>query len=184
MTSDRMTADRASGSGHPQDLVRYGPGVPPSEANPGLTAERIWRTGGPHKPHRRPPRLRRLVGSALTVALLAASGVLLYLRFHHAPFHVTAASITQRTPNGCGVNVTGRIDTNGAAGTVSYQWVFRPDPHPPQPLSQSVVAGQHAVYVTVAVQGSGSGTAKQNVTLQVLGPDQEAASTTVTVSCR
>jgi hypothetical protein len=179
-----VTADRATASGHPQDLVRYGPGVPPSEASPGLTAEHVWRTGRPDKPHRRPPRLRRLLGSALTVALLAASGVVLYLRFHHAPFHVTAAKITQQTPNDCGVDVTGRIDTNGAAGTVSYQWVFRPDPHPPKPLSQSVVAGQHALFVTVAVEGSGHGSASQNVTLQVLGPDRAADSTTVKVSCR
>jgi hypothetical protein len=179
-----QTADHGPGSGRLQDLVRYGPGVPPSAANPGLTAERVWRTGHPDKPSRRPPRLRRLLGSALTVALLAASGVVLYLRFHHAPFHVTAAAITQQTPNGCGVDVTGRIDTNGAAGTVSYQWVFRPDQHPPQPLSQSVVAGQRAVYVTVAVEGSGHGSASQKVTLQVLGPDRAADSKTVRVSCR
>ena len=116
--------------------------------------------------------------------LLAASGVILYLRFHHAPFHVAQVKITQQTPNGCGVDVTGLITTNGAAGTVSYQWVFRPDPHPPRPLSQSVVAGQRAVYVTVAVEGAGHGTASQNVILQVLGPDPAAASKTVVVSCR
>ncbi len=115
--------------------------------------------------------------------LLAASGVVLYLRFHHAPFHVTGVAISQKTQTGCGVDVTGRITTNGSAGTVSYQWVFRPDRRPPQPLSQSVVAGQHAVYVTVAVEGSGHGSASQVVTLQVLGPDQRAISTPVVVSC-
>jgi hypothetical protein len=126
----------------------------------------------------------RMLGWALTAALLAASGVVLYLRFHTAPFHVTRAEIAGQTRGGCGVDVTGRITTNGAAGTVSYQWVFRPDPHPPQPLSQSVVAGQHALFVTVAVEGSGHGSASQNVTLQVLGPDRAADSTTVKVSCR
>ena len=65
---------------------------------------------------------------------------------------------------------TGRIATNGSAGTVSYQWLFRPQSQAPQPLSQSVVAGQGAVYVTVAVQGQGQGSAAQTVTLQVLGP--------------
>jgi hypothetical protein len=128
-------------------------------------------------------RLRRLLGSALTVILLAASGLVLYLRFHHAPFHVTGVTISDKTPTGCGVNVTGRITTNGSAGTVSYQWVFRPDRRPPQPLSQSVVAGQHDVYVTVAVQGSGHGSASQMVTLQVLGPDRGATWTDVVVSC-
>ena len=81
------------------------------------------------------------------------------------------------------MHVTGRITTNGSAGTVSYQWVFRPDPQPPQPLSQSVVAGQHAVYVTVAVEGKGHGSASQTVTLQVLGPDPGTASKAVMVSC-
>jgi hypothetical protein len=123
------------------------------------------------------------LGSALTVLLLAASGVVLYLRFHHAPFHVTGVKISQQTQTGCGVNVTGRITTNGSAGTVSYQWLFRPDRQPPQPLSQSVVAGQHAVYVTVAVQAQGHGSASRKVTLQVLGPDTGTASRYVVVSC-
>src|SRR5580704_17487041 len=125
-------------SGQPTDVMRYGPGVPagPPARQAGLTDELIWRTGRPPKPSRRPRRLRRLLGAALTVILLAASGVVLYLRFHHAPFHVT-----------------GRIITNGAAGTVSYQWLFRPGRTQPQPLSQSVISGQHAVYVTVAIEG-------------------------------
>jgi hypothetical protein len=115
--------------------------------------------------------------------LLAASGVALYLRVHHPPFHVTGVVISQRTRAGCGVDVTGRIATNGAAGTVSYQWLFRPALGPPQPLSQSVIAGQQAVYVTVAVEGTGHGRASQTVTLQVLGPDPGNAATAVVVSC-
>jgi hypothetical protein len=79
--------------------------------------------------------------------------------------------------------VTGRITTNGAAGTVSYQWVFRPDRQAPRPLSRSVVAGQRDVYVTVAVDGSGHGSASQTVTLQILGPDHGNASTAVVVRC-
>lgn len=108
---------------------------------------------------------------------------MLYLRFHHAPFHVTSAAITQQARTGCDVDVTGRITTNGSAGTVSYQWLFQPAGQPPQPLSQSVAAGQHAVYVTVAVQGSGHGSASQMVTLQVLGPDPRTDSAAVTVNC-
>jgi hypothetical protein len=124
-----------------------------------------------------------MLGSALTVILLIAAGVVLYLRFHHAPFQVSSAKIVSETKNGCGVNVTGRIDTNGAAGTVSYQWVFQPQVQAPQPLSQSVVAGQHSVYVTVAVEGQGHGSASQKVTLQVLGPDTASDTESVTVSC-
>jgi hypothetical protein len=167
------------------EVARYGPGVPatPPADQAGLTAEQVWRTGRLPGPARRPHRLRRLVGWALTVILLAAAGVVLFLRLHHAPFDVTGVAITQQTKTGCGVDVTGRINTNGAAGTVSYQWVFRPQQQAPQPLSQSVVAGQQAVYVTVAVEGSGHGSASQKVTLQVLGPGRGTASANVVLGC-
>jgi hypothetical protein len=165
----------------PSDVVRYGPGVPVSQA--GATAEQVWRTGRLPEPARRPARLRRLAGAALTVILLAAAGVVLFLRFHHAPFRVTGVAITQQTKTACGVDLTGRINTNGSAGTVSYQWVFRPQLQAPQPLNQSVTAGQHAAYVTVAVEGEGHGSASQTVTLQVLGPDTGTATIHVSVSC-
>ena len=170
----------------PSDVVRHGPGVPAAGAVAATGAESVWRTG--HRPEPPPGRLRlrrvrRILGSALTVILLAAAGVVLWLRFHHAPFHVTQVTIIQQTKTACGVDVTGRIATNGSAGTVSYQWVFRPQTQAPQPLSQSVVAGQHAVYVTVAVEGQGHGSATQEVTLDVLGPNAGTASRLVSVSC-
>ena len=46
-----------------------------------------------------------------------------------------------------------------------------------------VVAGQHAVYVTVAVEGQGHGSASQQVTLDVLGPDAGTDSANVTITC-
>ena len=166
----------------PSEVVRYGPGVPVSQA--GVAAESVWRTGHRPGPPPRQARVRRGLGVALTVVLLVAAGVVVWLRFFdHPPFHVTGVAIPQQVKTGCGVDVTGRIDTNGAAGTVSYQWVFRPQAQAPQPLNQSVVAGQHAVYVTVAVQGRGHGSATQTVMLDVLGPDPGTASTNVTISC-
>jgi len=173
-------------SARPTGLVRHGPGVPavPPAGRAGLTAEHVWRDRRPAGPSRRLARLRRLSGLTLTAALLAASGVLLYLRFHHAPFQVTGAAITRQAPNGCGVEVIGQVSTNGSAGTVTYQWVFTPGTQPPQPLTQSVAAGQHTVDVTVAVEGEGQGSASQRVTLQVLGPELVSASATVTVSCQ
>ena len=165
-------------------FMKFGPGTPASPpACASQTAERIWRAGRPDEPPRRPRRWRGLAGAALTVILLAASAVVLYMRFHHAPFHVTEVAITQQTQSGCAVNVTGQISTNGVAGTVTYQWLFGPGQQAPQPLSQSVVAGQDAVDVTVAVQGSGHGSASRDVTLQILGPDRKVASASVLLRC-
>ena len=115
--------------------------------------------------------------------LLAAAGVVLYLRFHHAPLQVTGVAITRQVTNGCAADVTGRIATNGSAGTVSYQWLFQPQSQAPQPMSQSVVAGQDAVYVTVALEGQGQGSGARDVTLQVLGPGTGTALVHVVVSC-
>ena len=53
---------------------------------------------------------------ALTVVLLVASAVVIFLRLHHPAFGVTGAAITQVT-GGCTVDVTGRISTTGGAGS-------------------------------------------------------------------
>jgi hypothetical protein len=172
--------------GQNQDIVRYGPGVP-ATAPPGraeLAAERAWHGTGPARPpSRRRERWRRLASAALTIALLAASAVVLYLRFHHPPFHVTGVAITHQARTGCVTDVTGRIGTNGSAGTVSYQWLYRSGQPSSRPLDQSVAAGERAVYVTVTLEGSGQGSASQKVTLQVLGPDFGAASAVAVISC-
>ncbi|HEU5390399.1 MAG TPA: hypothetical protein VFV73_31320 [Streptosporangiaceae bacterium] len=187
-TGSHTPGHAAAGHAAPGGLTRYGPGVPaaPAASVP-HAAERIWRSGradqSPGRPPRRPGRWRGRASAALTVILLAATAVVLFVRLHHAPFHVTGVAIAPPTRNGCGVGVTAEVSTNGAAGTVSYQWLFRPEGQAPQPLSKSVAAGQNAVYVTVAVQGSGHGTASRTVTLQVLGPDVRSASIPVTLRC-
>jgi hypothetical protein len=166
-------------------IVRHGLGVPFSlpESRAGQAAEHVWRAGQQPAPRRRWRALRRVASSALTVILLAAAGVVLYLRFYQPPFRVTGVVIARQARAGCGVDVTGRVSTNGGAGTISYQWLFRPGRAAAQPLSQSVTAGQHAVYVTVAAEGSGHGSASQTITLQVLSPGRRTASVTVIVSC-
>lgn len=167
----------------PSQVIRHGPGVPSVRAGHAQpTAEQVWRTALPNEP-RPPRRLRRLAGPALSVALLAASGAVMYLRLHHGPFGVTGVAITQEVKSGCTEDVTGRVSTTGAAGTVSYQWVFEPQLTAPRPLSESVASGQDALYVTAAVEGQGHGTLRQTVTLQVLGPGQRSVSARVTLSC-
>jgi hypothetical protein len=180
------TPTERGGAGQAAEVVRSGPGVPgtpPARHDELTAAERVWRTGRPPAAGRRAAGLRRRVGSALTVILLAATGVVLYLRFHHAAFRVTGVVISRQTRTACGVDVTGRIGTDGSAGTVRYEWLFRPGQEAPQPLSQSVIAGQHGVDVTVALEGSGQGSASQTVTLRLLGPDRGSASTAVVISC-
>jgi hypothetical protein len=166
-------------------IVRYGPGIPVDlpVSQGGRTAEHVWSGGPPPAAPRRSARLRRFGGLALTVILLVASGVVLFLRFYHPPFQVTGAAITQHTMTGCRVDVTGRVATNGAAGTVSYRWLFKPGGQQATTLRQSVSSGQHAVDVTVAVEGSGQGSASQTAILQVLSPDRRTASTRVALSC-
>jgi hypothetical protein len=171
--------------------VRHGPGVPAlgpgSEVAPGSppgpSAAEIWRTGlpGGGAPRQRP--LRSLAVPALTVILLVASVVVIYLRLHHAPFGVSGVAITKQVQSGCTVDVTGRISTSGGAGTVSYEWTFQPQRETPQPQSQSVSAGQTAVDVTAAVEGQGHGTLAQTATLQVLGPGRGSASAHIVISC-
>ncbi len=167
-------------------IRRYGPGIPTDPAlvaGPGPTAEQVWRSGLPADPPRRPGRLGRLAGTALTVVLLIASGVVIYLRLHHPALGVTAVAITGQQKDGCATDVTGRIDTTGGAGIVSYEWVFTPQLVAPQPLRQSVDGGQTSVYVTASVQGQGHGQLTQRVTLQVLGPGQRSAAANVVISC-
>jgi hypothetical protein len=167
-------------------IVKYGPGVPvvlPASQG-GRTAEHVWRgSQPPPAPPPRSARLRRLGGSALTVILLVASGVVLFLRFYHPPIQVTGAAVTQHTLTGCRVDVTGRVTTNGAGGTVTYRWLFEPGRQQATTLSQSVTSGQHAVDVIAAVEGSGQGSASQTAVLQVLSPDRRTASAHVVLSC-
>jgi hypothetical protein len=167
----------------PADVVRSGPGVPGTGDTAGRQAEQIWRGGLPHGQVRR-QKLRRLLGPALTMILLAASGVVLYLRFHHTPpVQVTSVTIAHRTRIACGIDVIGRINTNGAAGTVSYQWLVQPGRRQPRPKTVSIISGQHVAQVTLILPLTGHGRASELVTLQVLAPDPKTASANVAVSC-
>ena len=174
-----------AGSARPREIVRHGPGVPATVPGgpAGPTAEEVWRSGLPGGGPRRKRPLRRRIGPALTVAAFIASVAVIYLRLHHPAFGVTGVAITGQARSGCTVDVTGRIGTTGGAGTVSYEWTFQPQAAAPRPLSQSVAAGQTAVYVTAAVEGQGHGTLTQTATLRTLGHGQASASARVVLSC-
>jgi len=167
----------------PEDLVRYGPGVPaaPPGARVEPTAARASRGAPPAPAHRR-TRVRQVLGAALAVILLALSGVLFYQRFHHVPLQVTHVAIVGSGGAGCTVAVAGQISTNGASGMITYQWLFPVGP--PVTRQQSVSANQHLVNVQVTVEGSGNGLALQRVWLQVLNPGRLTAWKDIVVRCR
>ena len=168
------------GSTGTPDVTRYGPGVPAGQAG----AENVWRSGRPAGPPPGRSRRRRVLGLALTLILLAAAGLVLWLRFFdHSPLNVTGVRVAEHAANGCAVDVTGTITTNGSAGTISYQWAFQPQTEAPQQLSQSVAAGQRSVDVTISVEGQGHGSAAQTVTLEILGPAARSQSVPVSLSC-
>jgi hypothetical protein len=183
----------AWGGGNPgaaPQLTRIGPGVPAGPtAGPGAgqgapTAEQVWRQGLPAATPARNPALRPIIGTVISVVLLIAAVAVIIARLHHPAFGVNGVSITGQTRQGCTMNVTGRIDTSGGSGAVSYEWMFQPQLSAPQALSQSVSAGQTAVYVTAAVEGRGHGSMAQTVTLRVLGPGTaRETSARVVVSC-
>jgi hypothetical protein len=113
--------------------------------------------------------------------LLAASGVLLYLRFHHVPLQVTGAEIVGSGSTACRLTVNGQITTNGGQGTVTYRWLFPTGRS--STLHQSVSAGQSTVDVRATVIGNGHGMAPQRVWLQVLDPGQRTASEYILIRC-
>ncbi|HEX4094073.1 MAG TPA: hypothetical protein VHZ33_35605 [Trebonia sp.] len=175
-----MPARGSGGGPDPAPGPRPGPGPAAGGSGPapgGPTAEEVWRGGLPASGRGRPRPLLRWGSTALTVILIIASGVVVYLRLHHPPFGVTGVAITQVT-SGCTADVTGRIGTTGGAGVVSYEWTFQPQLIAPQPMNQSVSAGQSAVYVTAAIQGQAHGALGQTVVLHVLGPGPSRDSAT------
>jgi hypothetical protein len=186
-----VSPESPAGAARPAGIVRYGPGVPAGPGTPpgaagrsGRTAEEAWRGGGPAAPPGRAARLRRAGEPILTVLLLAASAVVFILRFAHpGGLQVTGAAIAAQAGAGCEVTLTGRIATNGKAGTVSYQWQIGAGGREPRPLSQSVTAGQHAADVTAELAGAGFGSAARTVTLHVLSPGSASAATQADISC-
>src|ERR1700744_2548940 len=89
-TSSWAAPPEADSPARPAGIRRSGPGVPsaPPAGQAGVSAAEVWRTGQLPAPPRR-GRWRRRGSAAATVALLAASAVVIYLRLHHAPFGVT-----------------------------------------------------------------------------------------------
>ena len=150
---------------------------------PGRAAESVWRTGLPPGPPRQ-VRLRRLrrcgTGAHRDLACRIRRGAVPAVL--SPVVQVTgAASRSRRRPAARRRDRADRHERRGRDGLLP--WLFKPAGSRPRALRQSVTSGQHAVDVTVAVEGSGHGSASQTAILQVLGPDRQTASTRVALSC-
>jgi hypothetical protein len=163
---------------------------PAAAAQAALSADQVWQLGQPPSaPRRRRGWSWRLRRTLISAALIIASVVVIWVRLHHPAFGVTGVTISGQTKSGCTADVTAKISTTGGAGTVAYEWLFTQAGSAPQPAAQAVAAGQTAVYLTAAVEGTGHGTLQQQVTLRVLSPAAATTATaataaaTVTLSC-
>ena len=81
------------------------------------------------------------------------------------------------------VDIVGTINTNGKAGTISYQWV-RSDGQRTGVLKQSVSGGQTSTKVHLYWRFSGQGTMAATATLDVLAPTKADGKTTFTYTCK
>lgn len=171
-TEPGRRADRLPAAG---DVVRFGPGVPAAPAWPAAA-------GPPAKRRRR--AAGGLAGAVATAALVALVAWLLLWR--PEPLVAVGAAVAANDPGtACDVtvDVVGTIDTNGRAGTLSYQWL-RSDGETSAVLSQSVESGTTVVEVHLMWTLAGTGTYPATATLRVLEPSPAEASGSFTYRCR
>jgi hypothetical protein len=163
-----------------QEWLRFGPGVP-AAVPPQVAA--IWH--GEQQPERK-RRKRALAGWLLPFAVLFAVIAILIWRRTGAPLTVSAATV-RATPAVVTCNhaatITGEMQTNGAQGTITYQWK-RSDGTVSDVLQQQVVKGSHQVDVSLLWTFDGVGDLRATATLDVLSPTTVSAATTFTYTCR
>jgi eukaryotic-like serine/threonine-protein kinase len=162
--------------------VRFGPGLP-GGAVPPLVPD--WTRPAP-PPKRRSRRWVSVLSTFLTLAIIAAVGVILWLRMHEV-FKVTSVAVAPAAAPGNKCNVTvdvvGTIVTNGHGGQVTYQWIR--NGNLTSPVSTAVVAsGQTTAPLHLSWSFKGKGTYQATAQLRVLSPEVASATTTFTYSCR
>lgn len=160
------------GGGNDDDgeiVLRFGPGVPRSEAE---ALRALWAAPAPAPaPVRR--RRRRLAGRVGATAALAAVAVVLWLllRPTGGPA-VTAVRVTapsQQLSCGGTAEVTGVVTTDGHAGPFTYRWL-RSDGQRSDVLTRTARGGEHEVAVHLRWTVRGPGRFHGAARLQVLRP--------------
>ncbi|GAA2109347.1 hypothetical protein [Actinomadura alba] len=170
---------RSSG---PDELVRFGPGVQPTDE-----LIETWRSGRAQPPRRRRRLMRSLIGWLVTAALLVCFLLWLLLRGQGEEVEVTAIKVqTPEQVQTCDatVDVTGVLTTNGEAGRITYRWV-RSDGHNSGLLHETVEAGKRDVTVHLSWAIKGTGDRRFTATLELVAPESTAdkASSAFGYSC-
>jgi hypothetical protein len=168
----------------PGEYLHFGPGVPVPSVSTTGQAGAIWRGEAPAAEP--PPRRRWLLNGWLLpiLVLIVVLAILAWMRFGH-PIAVTGAEAhVQSTTLGCGATatITGTLQTNGNAGTVSYEWK-RSDGTESAVLQQRFAKGTRQVNVALLWTFSGQGNIQATATLDVLSPNAVSASTNFTYTC-
>jgi eukaryotic-like serine/threonine-protein kinase len=176
-------AIRAPGAGRAADpgpgLLRFGPGL--SASAPPQVPE--W-TRPPRTPRRR--RLwPRVLSTALTLAIIAAVGVVLWIRAHET-LKVSAVAVAPAALPGNSCNVTvdvvGTVFTNTHGGQIQYQWIRNGTLT--SPVQTAIIAsGQTRTQVHLNWSFHGTGTYRATAELRMLSPEVTSAATTFTYSC-
>ncbi|MFD9467278.1 hypothetical protein [Streptomyces sp. NPDC060027] len=152
-------------------LVEFGPGTPE-------------RKTGRHRRRSRSGSVRRWAG-VIAVTVIAVFALLCW---HYLPLHdlkVSELSVTTSTKRlSCGQTATfkAELGTNGAGGTIRYQWL-RSDGTRSGVLQERLARGQRDVVLQMKWSFSGQGVRRARATLEVLSPRSEAAAASFVYSC-
>ncbi|MFH8841870.1 hypothetical protein [Streptomyces sp. NPDC017868] len=174
----------APGGDEDEIVLRFGPGVPPSEEE---ALRALWAAPAPATaPVRR--RRRRRAGLLGATAALAAVAVVLWLLLRPtAGPAVTAVRVTappQQLACGGTAEVTGVVTTDGRAGPFTYRWL-RSDGQRSGVLTRTARRGEHEVALRLRWTVRGPGRFHGTARLQVLRPDTTPleASAAFTYAC-
>ncbi len=151
--------------------------VPVATAMPGATTFSVPQVQAPVY---KPPKAKKKGGAGrlllplLLIIVIAGAAFFLISRSSGPAVAVTAVTAAAAPPVGHCPSATflftGKIQTNGGAGTITYQWI-QPDGSPAAPTEQTVEKSSGLVTVTLQFTYHGNGSADGNkAQLKVLKP--------------